>query len=85
MKFRDLYSYSKEMKADALVTGHYVKRIQKNGNAEMYRASDLKRDQSYFLFSTTQEQLNFLRCPLGQMQKKDTRKIISFCNKSGVC
>ena len=77
VKFRDLYSYSKEMKADALVTGHYVKRIQKNGNAEMYRASDLKRDQSYFLFTTTQEQLNFLRFPLGQMQKKDTRTIAS--------
>ena len=77
VKFRDLYSYAKEMKADALVTGHYVTRVQKNGNAEMYRASDLKRDQSYFLFSTTQEQLNFLRFPLGQLKKKETRKIAS--------
>jgi len=77
VKFRDLYSYAKEMKADALVTGHYVGRIQKNGNAEMYRAADLSRDQSYFLFSTTQEQLNFLRFPLGKMQKTDTRKIAS--------
>ncbi len=77
VKFRDLYSYAKEMKADALVTGHYVTRVQKNGNAEMYRASDLKRDQSYFLFSTTQEQLNFLRFPLGQLQKNETRKIAS--------
>ena len=59
VKFRDLYSYAKELNADALVTGHYVNRIQKNGNAEMYRAADLKRDQSYFLFNTTQEQLNF--------------------------
>jgi len=75
VKFRDLYSYAKEMKADALVTGHYVTRIQKAKNAEMYRAADLTRDQSYFLFSTTQEQLNFLRFPLGQMQKKETRKI----------
>ena len=65
----------KEMKADALITGHYVNRIKKNGKAEMYRAIDLTRDQSYFLFSTTQEQLNFLRFPLGQMQKKETRKI----------
>ena len=56
VKFRDLYLYSKEEKADALVTGHYVNRLQKNGNAEMYRAVDLTRDQSYFLFSTTQEQ-----------------------------
>ncbi len=77
VKFRDLYSYALEMKADALITGHYVNRIQKNGNAEMYRAIDLTRDQSYFLFSTTQEQLNFLRFPLGQMQKKETRKIAS--------
>ena len=75
VKFRDLYDYAQEMKADALVTGHYVKRIQTNGNAEMYRAADLNRDQSYFLFSTTQEQLNFLRFPLGVMQKKETRKI----------
>jgi len=75
VKFRDLYSYAKEVKADALITGHYVTRIQKNENAEMYRATDLKRDQSYFLFSTTQEQLNFLRFPLGQIQKNETRKI----------
>ena len=77
VKFRDLYSYAQEMKADALITGHYVKRIQRNGNAEMYRAMDLTRDQSYFLFSTPQEQLNFLRFPLGQIQKKETRKIAS--------
>ena len=54
VKFRDLYSYAKRIKADALVTGHYVNRIQQNGNAAMYRAVDLTRDQSYFLFSTTQ-------------------------------
>jgi len=75
VKFRDLYSYAQELTADALITGHYVNRIKKNGNAEMYRAIDLTRDQSYFLFSTTQEQLNFLRFPLGQMQKNETRKI----------
>ena len=75
VKFRDLYSYAKELNADALVTGHYVNRIQKNGNAEMYRAADLKRDQSYFLFNTTQEQLNFLRFPLGGIEKSETRKI----------
>jgi len=66
VKFRDLYAYAQELNADALVTGHYVNRIQNNGNAEMYRAVDLTRDQSYFLFTTTQEQLNFLRFPLGQ-------------------
>ena len=77
VKFRDLYSFAQEMKADALVTGHYVNRVQQNANAEMYRAADLTRDQSYFLFSTTQKQLNFLRFPLGQLQKRDTRKIAS--------
>ena len=80
VKFRDLHAYAQELNADALVTGHYVNRIQNNGNAEMYRAADLTRDQSYFLFTTTQEQLNFLRFPLGVMYKKDTRKIASELN-----
>ena len=80
VKFRDLYSYAKELKADTLVTGHYVNRIQQNGEAEMYRAADLKRDQSYFLFTTTQQQLNFLRFPLGVLQKSQTRKIASKLN-----
>ena len=80
VKFRDLYAYAQELNADALVTGHYVNRIQNNGSAEMYRAADLTRDQSYFLFTTTQEQLNFLRFPLGVMYKKDTRKIASELN-----
>ena len=75
VKFRDLYSYAKELKADALVTGHYVSRIQINGKADMYRAADIKRDQSYFLFSTTQKQLNFLRFPLGNIEKKETRNM----------
>ena len=80
VKFRDLYAYARELNADALVTGHYVNRIQKNGNAEMYRAADLTRDQSYFLFTTTQEQLNFLRFPLGVLNKEETRKIASELN-----
>ena len=80
VKFRDLYSYAKELNADTLVTGHYVNRIQQNGEAEMYRAVDLKRDQSYFLFTTTQQQLNFLRFPLGDLQKSQTRKIASKLN-----
>ena len=80
VKFRDLYSYAKELKADALITGHYVNRIQKNGIAEMYRATDLTKDQSYFLFSTTQEQLDFLRFPLGGITKDETRKIANDLN-----
>ena len=80
VKFRDLYSYAKELNADTLVTGHYVNRIQNNGKAEMYRAFDISRDQSYFLFATTQEQLNFLRFPLGSLNKKNTRNIATELN-----
>jgi tRNA-uridine 2-sulfurtransferase len=75
VKFRDLYLFAQELKADALVTGHYVNRIQKNEKAEMYRASDLTKDQSYFLFATTQQQLDFLRFPLGNMDKNETRNV----------
>ena len=75
VKFRDLFKYAKELNADALVTGHYVTRIQNNGTASMYRAKDANRDQSYFLFSTTQEQLDYLRFPLGQIEKQETRDI----------
>jgi len=80
VKFRDLYSYANELNADALVTGHYVNRIIEKGKAEMYRAIDLKRDQSYFLFATTQKQLDFLRFPLGKLHKKETREIASKLN-----
>ena len=75
VKFRDLFKYAKELKADALITGHYVSRFQVNGHANMYRAKDQNRDQSYFLFSTTQEQLNYLRFPLGEIDKSETRAI----------
>ena len=75
VKFRDLFKYAKDLKADALITGHYVSRIQKNGNASMYRAKDRNRDQSYFLFGTTQEQLDYLRFPLGEIDKSETRLI----------
>ena len=75
VKFRDLFKYAKELKADALITGHYVSRVQSNGHASMYRAKDQNRDQSYFLFSTTQEQLDYLRFPLGEIDKSETRAI----------
>ncbi len=80
VKFRDLFKYAKDLKADALVTGHYVSRVQNNGHANMYRAKDLKRDQSYFLFSTSQEQLNYLRFPLGGIDKSETRSIAQKLN-----
>ena len=75
VKFRDLFKYAKDLNADALVTGHYISRVQKNGNANMYRAKDQSRDQSYFLFSTTQEQIDYLRFPLGKIEKQETRNI----------
>ena len=75
VKFRDLYEYSKELGADALITGHYVKSTHKNGISEMYRAKDQERDQSYFLFNTNKDQLNFLRFPLWKFTKKETREI----------
>jgi tRNA-uridine 2-sulfurtransferase len=80
VKFRDLFKYSKELKADALVTGHYVTRLQNHDKASMYRAKDFNRDQSYFLFNTTQEQLDYLRFPLGEIEKKETRNIANKLN-----
>ena len=75
VKFRDLFKFAKNLKADALVTGHYVLRHEHNGSGAMYRAEDKDRDQSYFLFSTTQKQLDYLRFPLGSINKSETRKI----------
>ena len=75
VKFKDLFEVSKDLNADALVTGHYVKNITLNNTNNMYRAIDENRDQSYFLFNTTREQLNYLRFPLGGMLKDETRSI----------
>lgn len=75
VKFRDLFKFSKELKADALVTGHYVLRRENNGSGAMYRVEDKERDQSYFLFSTTQQQLDYLRFPLGSIKKSETRNV----------
>ena len=75
VKFTDLFKEAKNLKADALVTGHYVKSITEGDKTEMYRGIDLNRDQSYFLFNTTKDQLNFLRFPLGNLLKDETREI----------
>ncbi len=75
VKFKDLFEVSKDLKADALVTGHYVKSVTSNNRTDMYKAIDDNRDQSYFLFSTTKEQLNYLRFPLGSLMKSETREI----------
>ena len=75
VKFKDLFEVSKDLKADALITGHYVKSITSGEQTNMYQAKDENRDQSYFLFNTTREQLNYLRFPLGGMLKDETRSI----------
>ena len=75
VKFTDLFKEAKNLKADALVTGHYVKSVTEGDNTEMYRGIDSNRDQSYFLFNTTKDQLTFLRFPLGNLLKDETREI----------
>ncbi len=75
VKFRDLLETARELEADALATGHYVQRRDGPGGAELHRAVDLQRDQSYFLFATTQAQLDFLRFPLGGLPKPETRAL----------
>lgn len=77
VKFRDLLETARDLDADALVTGHYVQRIQGSRRAQMHAAIDPSRDQSYFLFATTQDQLDFLRFPLGGLPKTETRALAS--------
>lgn len=73
VKFKDLLTTAKDLGAQALVTGHYVQRLVGEKGAELHRAIDPSRDQSYFLFATTQEQLDYLRFPLGAIEKSETR------------
>ncbi len=75
VKFRDLLSLAHELGADALATGHYVRRVMGPQGAELHRAADEARDQSYFLFATTPTQLDYLRFPLGDMPKNAVRAI----------
>ncbi len=75
VKFIDMYYYAKKLGASALATGHYIRRKMINNFPQMYRAVDLSKDQSYFLFATTSEQLHFLRFPLGEFNKSETRKL----------
>lgn len=74
VKFQDLLKVAHDLGAECMVTGHYIKRVvNDNGTAELHRAHDHVKDQSYFLFATTQEQLDFLRFPLGGWSKEITR------------
>ena len=76
VKFRDLLETAKDLDADCMATGHYIQRFVENGKAELHKAADPDRDQSYFLFSTQQKQLDYLRFPLGHLKsKKDTREL----------
>jgi len=75
VKFADLLASAKELGADALATGHYVRRVEGAHGAELHAAVDPGRDQSYFLFATTREQLDFLRFPLGGLMKRDVRAL----------
>ena len=75
IKFHDLLETAEELGAAALATGHYVKSLPGTGGWELHRAADKERDQSYFLFNTTPEQLAFLRFPLGGMPKDETRAL----------
>jgi tRNA-specific 2-thiouridylase len=75
VKFADLKRVAEDLGADCLATGHYVRRVDAPGGAELHRAADSDRDQSYFLFATTRAQLDFLRFPLGGMPKPQVRAL----------
>ena len=76
VKFKDLLATAKDLDADCMATGHYIQRKAGASGAELHRAADPARDQSYFLFSTTQEQLDYLRFPLGHLASKaETRAL----------
>ena len=74
VKFRDLLQVAKDLGADCMATGHYIQRIDGENGPELHRGFDGGKDQSYFLFATTPEQLEFLRFPLGAMNKAETRQ-----------
>jgi tRNA-specific 2-thiouridylase len=73
VKFTDLHGFARELGADALVTGHYVRRVVRDGRAELHKGRDPARDQSYFLYGTTKEQLDLLRFPIGELPKSEVR------------
>jgi tRNA-specific 2-thiouridylase len=77
VKFKDLKRVAEDLGADCLATGHYVQRIEGANGGELHRAADASRDQTYFLFATTRDQLDFLRFPLGGLAKSETRALAS--------
>jgi tRNA-specific 2-thiouridylase len=77
VKFKDLLETAKDLDADCMATGHYIQRLDGAHGAELHTAGDPNRDQSYFLFSTTQEQLDFLRFPLGHLKSKEETRALA--------
>ncbi len=77
VKFKDLLQTARELGADVMATGHYVQRMQDGGESQLHKAADPGRDQSYFLFATTKEQLDFLRFPLGHLKSKDETRALA--------
>jgi tRNA-specific 2-thiouridylase len=75
VKFVDLVAFARELGADCLATGHYVRRVVNGDRVELHKGADPRRDQSYFLYGTTREQLDFLRFPLGDLPKDQVRGI----------
>ena len=75
VKFRDLLDVARDLGAEAMATGHYVRRAEGADGPQLLRAVDPARDQSYFLFATTREQLDFLRFPLGGLPKPEVRRV----------
>jgi len=75
VKFVDLVAFARELGADCLATGHYVRRVVNGSRVELHKGADPRRDQSYFLYGTTREQLDFLRFPLGDLPKDEVRRI----------
>jgi tRNA-specific 2-thiouridylase len=75
VKFTDLIDFARELGADCLATGHYVRRVVNGVRSELHKGTDPARDQSYFLYGTTREQLDFLRFPLGDLPKSEVRRL----------
>jgi tRNA-specific 2-thiouridylase len=75
VKFTDLVAFARELGADCLATGHYVRRVVRDGRAELWKGRDPARDQSYFLYGTTADQLDFVRFPLGDLPKAEVRRL----------
>ena len=75
VKFVDLIDFARQLGADCLATGHYVRRLVNGGRVELHKGADLRRDQSYFLYGTTAEQLEYLRFPVGHLPKDEVRRI----------